>query len=130
MVAYSFQRQFVAPIRTGTKDQTIRGPRRRHARPGEAMQLYAGMRTRHCEKIIPDPVCKAVVPIRIDFRPTESESTIQVDGVILVRAAREVFALQDGFESLAAMQAFWLTHHGPGPFHGFVITWTTEASRG
>lgn len=83
------------------------------------------MRTKHCEKIIPDPVCSAMVPILIDFRPAESESTIQVDGVFLVRAARETFALQDGFDSLAEMRAFWLEHHGSEPFRGFVISWTT-----
>jgi hypothetical protein len=43
MVAYSFNPIFVGPILAGTKRQTIRAERKRHARPGEAMQLYTGM---------------------------------------------------------------------------------------
>lgn len=45
MVAYSFQKRFVEPIRSGRKRQTIRADRKRHARPGEVLQLYSGMRT-------------------------------------------------------------------------------------
>lgn len=51
MVAYSFHPRFVDAILGGTKRQTIRMHRRRHARPGEEMQLYAGMRTRHCRLV-------------------------------------------------------------------------------
>ncbi|MEJ0016825.1 MAG: ASCH domain-containing protein [Acetobacteraceae bacterium] len=47
MVAYSFKRDFAAPILAGIKRQTIRADRRRHARPGEVLQLYTGMRTKH-----------------------------------------------------------------------------------
>jgi hypothetical protein len=46
VVAYSFRQQFRPPILAGTKRQTIRADRKRHARPGEQLQLYTGMRTR------------------------------------------------------------------------------------
>ncbi|MFO0729377.1 MAG: MT-A70 family methyltransferase [Nitrospiraceae bacterium] len=65
MVAYSFKSRFLPPIARGLKRQTIRAPRSRHARPGERLQLYAGMRTRHCYKIIPDPVCLEVCDIEL-----------------------------------------------------------------
>jgi hypothetical protein len=46
MVAYSFAPQFIDTIRSGTKCQTIRPiGKRRHARTGEPVQLYTGMRT-------------------------------------------------------------------------------------
>ena len=59
MVAYSFKARFVPLIREGLKTQTIRAQRSRHARPGELIQLFSGMRTHLCEKIVPDPVCIA-----------------------------------------------------------------------
>lgn len=39
MVAYSFRKRFGPPILAGTKAQTIRADRKRHARPGEEVQL-------------------------------------------------------------------------------------------
>lgn len=51
MVAYSFKRQFGPPILAGTKGGTIRNDRKRHARPGEELQLYHGMRTKSCTLI-------------------------------------------------------------------------------
>jgi hypothetical protein len=65
-VAYSFQRRFVAPILAGTKRQTIRAERKRHARPGEVVSLYHGMRTRQCFLIAQAP-CVDVQPIRLQF---------------------------------------------------------------
>lgn len=121
MVAYSFKRQFVAPIRAGTKAQTIRAHRKRHARPGEAVQLYAGMRTRHCERIIPDVRCRDVVDVHLDFDAWQP--IIKVGTVLLLPAAREQFAIQDGFDDLAAMRAFWRENHGRNPFRGVLISW-------
>ncbi|MFK5597639.1 hypothetical protein ACFZ8E_11600 [Methylobacterium sp. HMF5984] len=54
MVAYSFKARFAAPILAGTKAQTIpaeRTGRSRHARPGEQLQLFSGMRTKHCLRL-------------------------------------------------------------------------------
>lgn len=87
MVAYSYKAGFVAPIRVGLglavldlhyelggylpgqpirpKRQTIRANgRRRHARPGEALQHYHGMRTTKCFKI-GDARCKGVSDVRL-----------------------------------------------------------------
>ena len=64
MVAYNFKPQFVPLIETGAKQQTIRSPRKRHTQPGEAMQLYTGMRTKACRKLVtPDPLCISVEPL-------------------------------------------------------------------
>ncbi|MBY6243877.1 ASCH domain-containing protein [Methylosinus sp. Sm6] len=68
MVAYSFQKRFAEPIVERRKRQTIRGNRKRHARLGEPMQLYVGMRTKHCRKIIHDPVCTGLEPFQMDLR--------------------------------------------------------------
>lgn len=67
MVAYNFQSRFAGPIKRGEKSHTIRkNGKRRHARPGEPLQLYTGMRTKSCKKIIvKDPVCVFCKTIRI-----------------------------------------------------------------
>ena len=68
MVAYSFNKQFIEPIRLGIKTQTIRAHgKRRHAQMGDALQLYSGMRTAHCVRIIEDTVCTESGPVWIRF---------------------------------------------------------------
>ncbi|EHS51515.1 hypothetical protein PDO_1906 [Rhizobium sp. PDO1-076] len=63
MVAYGFKTYFAPQIEDGSKSHTIRGHRRHHAHIGEPIQLFTGMRTRHCRKIMSDPVCIAVLPL-------------------------------------------------------------------
>jgi hypothetical protein len=158
MVAYSFQREFVQPIRERVKTLTIRAHRRgrgRHSLPGERMQLYVGMRTRRCEKIIPDPVCVGLADIRIDLRglagsehpPKEDHALnalagrveLWVDGKqIVLQAMRDAFALLDGFGDMefrasgqpmppfTAMVTFWMSTHGPALFEGVCIHWEDQ----
>lgn len=140
MTAYSFKKQFVEPIRVGLglpptveafaasldafgnvsrpqpKRQTIRAVgRRRHALPGETLQLYTAMRTKQCQKI-GDATCVYVAAIKIDVLKTKLKfSDFVVDP--------EAFARADGFAGAADMHAFWLKEHGPGKFEGVLIRW-------
>lgn len=123
MVAYSFKRRFVDPIRAGTKRQTIRADRKRHARAGEELQLYSGMRTRECE-LIGRAICEDVVPITLLFNDQDPEA----EGVILpgfgFPGGLEGFARADGFDSWAALKQFWRDNHpGVDEFTGVLITW-------
>ncbi len=135
MVAYSFKNQFVEPISTLAKRQTVRGLRKRHARVGEPIQLYTAMRTRHCRKILArDPICTGVDSIEISFDSDTQAiiSTISINGVPLDDDAIEAFALADGFTAgffLSARQRmgqFWLKAHGSDPFTGVVIRWEPQ----
>lgn len=136
MVAYSFKAQFEEPIATFAKRQTVRGLRRRHARVGEAMQLYCAMRTRHCRKILtPDPVCIAVLPIQIDLdtRHPAVITAIAIDGRQLSEAEIEQFAVADGFDGGLAdgfarrrMGAFWAQNHDWNGFMGALIQWEPQ----
>ena len=122
MVAYSFQRCFASAIRANAKLHTIRGNRRRHARPGEMMQLFTGMRTAHCEKICDDRRCTSIEELRIYFDTLGNieEVCIAAQPVEDVHA----FAVADGFESLAAMSGFWVMQHGLlREFAGVLISW-------
>jgi len=122
MVAYNFKKRFAPLIISGAKPHTIRGHRKRHARPGEAMQLYTGMRTKHCIKLLdPDPICVSVKPIVI------SESSIQLDGLLLLGNQVDRLAEADGFETIDEFFKFFRDTHGL-PFEGVLIEWTLRRS--
>ncbi|KKX24291.1 hypothetical protein, partial [Rhizobium sp. LC145] len=107
------------------------------ARPGEMLQLYQGMRTRHCRRIIPDAPCVGVDRIIIERRRVEI-SGIEINGVRLSADEIEAFARADGFapeqllgagglDSIFArhnMGMFWsLNHPEGGNFEGVLIRW-------
>lgn len=121
MVAYSFKRRFVQSIRTGAKSQTVRNERKRHARPGELVQLYTGMRTRSCE-LIGTALCLAVSPIRFEFG---ERAMVEVHHrATYFREERDFFAQRDGFADWADLEAFWRAEHEAlTAFEGVLIQW-------
>ena len=124
MVAYSFKKQFADPIRFGMKTQTIRSKRTRHARPGEVLQLFTGMRTAHCLKICEDVRCTAVMSIVISFDDEAEIERITTDGVPV--RDLDAFARADGFTDASEMAAFWRKENGTAPnsvFRGVLIEW-------
>jgi hypothetical protein len=118
MVAYSFQVRFCEPILDGTKGGTIRGERLRgHARPGDALQLYTGMRTRHC-RLITRKTCCDLSRLLLNFerdqvhisagcardtssRPVDFHTASQLD----------IFARFDGFNEWGELKTFWRETH-------------------
>src|SRR5688572_27059627 len=94
MVAYSFQRQFADPILIGRKVHTVRGVRKRHARAGEALQLYTGMRTVAC-RLVARATCLDVKPIDLHFRPHVLDDYVTIDSKRLEDL--DAFAYSDGF---------------------------------
>jgi hypothetical protein len=99
--------------------QTIRADRKRHARDGEALQLYTAMRTRQC-RLIGTAVCFGTVPIRIDL----PDNTVTVGGAVYSGWDKlDPFARQDGFDGWLSMREFWRTTHGDGAFSGVLIRW-------
>lgn len=122
MVAYSFQRRFVGQIRGGTKAQTVRADRRRHARQGEALQLYTGMRTSNC-KLIGRATCASIEPIKFDF--DAQEVTIGGNTPMTDLVELDAFAQQDGFDDFRSLAEFWREHHkGIQQWEGVLIRWT------
>lgn len=123
MVAYNFQDRFADHIRSGRKTHTIRrNGKRRHAMGGDMLQLYVGMRTKQCHKIIADPICMFATPILIDIAPDRIRG-IMIGGLMVTQRSLEAFARSDGFRSLADMHAFWLRFHGATAFEGTMIGW-------
>lgn len=146
MVAYSFKRRFVEPIRWGLglgldlsaatakigtpKRQTIRGKRARHARPDEELQLYCAMRTKSCF-LIGRAQCTDTMGISLYFHRPGNRGILRNDSVrcaatgYLRRAKQlDAFARSDGFEDWNAMRAFWDEEHdGIREFEGHIIFW-------
>lgn len=141
MVAYNFQPVFEPQIVDGAKLQTVRALRKRHARPGEALQLYCEQRSINCRKIIPDPVCSSIHLIHITTSELLPEfvASIEIDGMPLRKPEIELFAAADGFSpahfgtsfhfadkpatARAWMGWFWRQRHGAGRFEGVLIKW-------
>lgn len=133
MVAYGFKARFAAPIIDQIKPHTLRARRKRHARPGEQLQLYTGMRTRHC-RLIGTATCDRLQAISLDFESSEPILLCDVEhpapGVfehprkaLVAVAAPEAFAISDGFESLEDMARFWREEHGVNGWEGILIGW-------
>jgi len=119
MVAYSFKRRFADPILAGTKQQTIRADRRRHARPGEELQLYCGMRTKQC-RLIARKTCLYVERVKLSFFNGGEVITDSLGRLVDLDA----FARSDGFEDWDEMHDFWRTEHDdPETFQGVLISW-------
>ncbi len=127
MPAYSFQECFIPFLLDGSKDHTIRAERAgrsRHARVGETLYLYYGMRTKWCRKI-GEAVCKEVWPIKI------TEDSVYVGGLKL--DFLDLFAWCDGFRPEGTtiynpagawdlMLRWWKQTHEL-PFDGVAIYW-------
>jgi hypothetical protein len=133
MVAYSFNRRFAEPIASGhpatgiVKRQTIRAPRKRHARPGELLQLYQGMRTKHCRRIVADQLCTVVRPVRLWIARGYVQH-LDTGEAFGIEAMLDDFARRDGFLHWADLQAFWQAAHPQAAdpdmaFEGVLISW-------
>lgn len=137
MVAYSFKARFEAPILAGLKQgplteemkrHTIRADRRRHVRPGEAVQLYVGMRTRQC-RLIGVGICTWVAPILLHLAPAGQGGKVTIwrtEAEYVGQTSDELdrFAKGDGFKDWADLLAFWAAEHpGQSEFAGVIINW-------
>ena len=141
MVAYSFQRRFVNPIRlglgleqppefplaAGPKRHTIRADRKRgHAREGDQLQLFFGLRTRRC-KLIGYARCIGSWPIELVFDDDPESEGVISPGSGLGQwgfASFDAFAIGDGFESWQALKSYWQNERGVADeFVGVIIFW-------
>lgn len=121
MVAYSFKARFAEPILAGTKGGTIRADRRRHARQGEEMQLYTGMRTKQC-RLIARKTCLDIEQIWLWFgmKPALRLGSLHFSNV----QDLDEFATFDGFTNWMELEQFWRdVHESTWDFEGWHIRW-------
>lgn len=139
MVAYSFQKRFPPLILAGRKSHTLRGQRRRHARIGEPVQLYQGMRTKSC-KLIAEPVCDRFHGVFLKFSEWQAFEFFDVAeqepgvwrrvGDLRPIENPDAFACSDGFDDIEDMGRFWLDTHGVRTWDGFLIGWPALSPKG
>lgn len=125
MVAYSFNKRFIAPILAGTKTGTIRAVgKRRHAEAGDLLQLYTAMRTKYCALILQTP-CTETVDILLAFK---GRTRIETRGNETIRSASllDRFAVSDGFTDFADMREFWREQHNVARFSGRWARWASS----
>jgi hypothetical protein len=141
MVAYSYKRRFVPAIQVGLansleeivalnlnhspapKRQTIRGPRggHGHAKPGQLMHHFCGMRTEGCF-LIGIGRCIGTNPIHLSFKPDKVEC--HAIGIFTLASYLDRFAKLDGFIDWTELRSFWRENHqGVNKFEGFLIRW-------
>lgn len=126
MPAFNFKARFADDVRFGIKRQTVRADRkdgRPHAKVGDTVKLYTGMRTKSCT-LLAEATVTAVERVRIE------DSCMYVNGRVLPSSlySRDCeqtdneFAEADGFESFMDMADWFSEHHGL-PFEGTLIRW-------
>lgn len=118
MVAYNFQARFADAVQRGEKRQTIRSPRKNgHAKPGDAVQLYTGMRTLSCRKL-GDATCEI-----------STYCAIREDGITLGNYPKvdlDDFARADGFSDFENMKQWFRETYGL-PFIGHLVCWRLKS---
>ena len=125
MVAYNFKAQFAPLVQAGQKLQTIRAlGKRRHARPGDALQLYTGMRTKGCRKLMPDIPCIGATPVEMDVTPHTGLSLFLGDTALELPAIIDL-AKADGFghDGSDPLDQFIRFFEARMPFKGVLIEW-------
>lgn len=122
MVAYNFKPQFAGAVESGEKTQTIRrNGKRRHAKPGDTLQLYSGMRTKSCRLL---KTAKCLNTWAIEIRP---DGRVYLDGDLLNDIDQvQQLAQDDGFGDVP--EFLWFFCPGDDPFKGVLIKW--EATHG
>ena len=121
MVAINFT-MFVDKVAAREKRRTIRKSAR--CKVGDKIQLYTGMRTKSCRKLVEaDAVCTRVAPIKI-----VSDDFLLCHGYGQTPNAREGLAKLDGFTSYKEM-ADWFDEKYGLPFEGYLHVWNWPLSQ-
>jgi hypothetical protein len=117
MSALNFKPQFAGPVESRVKRQSIRQKNNGH-QVGRAIQLYTGMRTKACRKLVADdPVCVSIELVQI------RAGHIIIAGRELGPLERKDMAQADGFANVFGFYAFFLGKGMEGDFSGFLIRW-------
>lgn len=137
MGLYGFKKQFIGPILSGRKKQTIRGRRKHPDDPGDRMYLYQALRTKATKKIEQvECVLRQEITIRETLVAHDQYDLVallavkvEIDGVELSISEKEALAKSDGFRDFMDMARFWIPRMRKKrplrslPFDGFIFHW-------
>ncbi len=109
-------------ILSGHKRQTIRAiGKKRHAKPGDILYLYTGMRTKNCQKI-KTTTCISSEPCYIDITDTPYGNIYELFVSGEQVKGKEAFVKADGFKTADEFFTFFNTMYQL-PFNGVLIKW-------
>ncbi len=111
MPLLSFMKQFVEPVLSGEKKQTIRKTRKRPFKTGDKLYIYTGSRFK--PKKIAEGQATLVQEIFIFNQ--KDDVFISINGHLLTgsnQPSREEFAKADGFNSLEEFKEFFTPKEG------------------
>lgn len=126
MPALNFKKEFAEAVELGEKRQTVRAHRkdgRAHAKVGDAIKLYTGMRTKGCRLLASakvtriDKIWMDATSMKLNDRPVYSTISDRSDP-----PTDNEFARADGFDGFTEMACWFEGVHGL-PFEGVVIYW-------
>ena len=110
MVAYNFQPQFAPVILSGSKCSTIRPPRLgSHARPGQELQLYTGLRTKSIRLLMRVPCTHAE---SVEIHRAGARRVFSIGRREFGRVDLEQLVTSEGFGSLAEMIGWFEERYG------------------
>lgn len=117
MPVISFDARFADAVACGAKRQTIRPRRKKPVKIGDKLHLFTGLRTK-ARRRLGLGICVDVQDIRI-----ESDDSVALDGVHLLRDELHGLAQADGFDNTAQFIEWFRSHYGL-PWVGQMIQWT------
>ena len=127
MPALNFKAQFAEAVEHGTKRQTVRAPRkdgRPHAKVGDTLKLYTGMRSKAC-RLLGQATVTSLCQVRIEACEMFVNGK-RLPSAIYDRSCEQTdneFAEADGFDRFMDMADWFRDTHGL-PFEGTVIRWS------
>jgi hypothetical protein len=127
MTVLMYHKRFIAPIKAGTKRQTIRRNRKRKIPVGAELshRYWEGRGYRSPQVEIASGKCKAVFGITVESNRIliGQEGKPYRSGGIFGTAGLDDFARKDGFEDWADLQSYYREQKIKLPFYGVLIQW-------
>lgn len=117
MPALNFLAQLAPLVESGEKRHTVRREAKRPIQVGDRLQLFTGMRTKQCRRLL-DTECTRIQTITI-----AKNSTMTLDGWPTFGCAEaDRFAQADGLRDFDELRD-WIEQNYGLPFRGVVIHW-------
>lgn len=122
MTAYNFMDWIAPKVLDGSKLHTVRANgKRRHAKAGDLLQLYTGMRTKNC-RLLKEVECVGAWPVHLPCSAKYGPMIWSINGRPMDTDTMFDFAVGDGFADVFDMTEWVLKTHGQD-FHGTLIAW-------
>ena len=122
MTAYSLMGWLAPAILDGSKPHTVRSNGKRvHAKAGDTLQLYTGMRTKDC-RLLKTVQCIGSWQVHLPCSKAHGPLVWSINGHSMGTETMWEFAINDGFADVFHMTEWLLKTHGED-FTGTLIAW-------